>query len=158
MSDRPSPASDRHCVTLRQVSVFLSNSPGKLAEVVGPLARAGINLRALSIAEAEDYGILRMIADDPDKALAVLEQLGVTTKVIEVLGVEVPDRPGGLADLLTLFDGENINIHYMYAEIAGPDSGGWLGAGGANEKALMIMKVEPLDAARRIITRTGIYS
>ena len=157
MSSQPRVDADRHCVILRQVSVFLANSPGKLAEVVGPLAAAGINLRALSIAEAEDYGILRMIADDPDEAMAVLEGLGVTTKVIEVLGVEVPDRPGGLADLLTLFDGEAINIHYMYAEIAGPDSGGWIGNSAAEEKALMIMKVEPLDQARRIITRTGIY-
>ena len=86
MSSQPRVDADRHCVILRQVSVFLANSPGKLAEVVGPLAAAGINLRALSIAEAEDYGILRMIADDPDEALAVLEGLGVTTKVIEVLG------------------------------------------------------------------------
>ena len=136
---------DDHVVQLRQISVFLENKPGNLAAVVQVLADAGTNLRALTIAETERFGIVRLIADDATRALTALHEAGFTSRVNKVFGIQVPDRPGALAELLRVFDG-NVSVEYMYADLKGV---------GAN--SLMIMKLEPVDVAMEILADAGLY-
>jgi hypothetical protein len=100
---------------IHQLSLFLENKPGHLAEPMRVLARAGIDLRTLSVADTRQFGILRMIVSDWPKANQVLQQAGYVVNVTEVLAVEVPDRPGGLAEVLQLFETGSINIEYLYA-------------------------------------------
>jgi hypothetical protein len=100
---------------LNQLSVFLENRPGSLSAPCRLLADAGINLVTLSLADTREFGILRVIVRDWKRAKATLEAKGCVVKVTEVVAVEVPDRPGGLADLLEVFDRAAINLEYMYA-------------------------------------------
>ena len=92
---------------VKQVSVFLENRAGRLAEVTGILADHDINIRALSLADSADFGILRLIVDDVEKAKGILKKEGMTVGETDVVAVEVPDRPGGLAHLLHVFKDEN---------------------------------------------------
>ena len=105
-----------------QISVFLENKSGRLAEVTRIIADAGINLGALSIAETSDFGILRTICDQPDKAAQVLRAAGFSVGETQVLAVQVPHRPAGLADVVQLMKPLNINIEYLYA-FAGHSTG-----------------------------------
>lgn len=139
-------AAGDHAVELRQVSVFLENRPGTLAEVLRRLADADVNLRTMSLAETEQFGIARMIVDDPDAAVAALSDLGVTTMVVDVLAVEVPNRPGGLADISELFARAGVNLRYVYAEM-----------GGSADRAVLIMRVNPSEKALRILVEAGIH-
>ena len=100
---------------IHQVSVFAENKPGHITEPLRLLADAGINLRALSLADTQEFGVLRMIVAAPERAVQLLKEGGCAVKLTEVLAVEVPDRPGGLVDVLTALDGSGINIEYMYA-------------------------------------------
>lgn len=105
---------------VKQVSVFLENRAGRLAEVTGILADQNINIRALSLADTADFGILRLIVDDVERAKAILKGEGMTVRETDVVAVEVPDRPGGLAHLLDVFKEENLNVEYMYAFVKAP--------------------------------------
>jgi len=98
-----------------QISVFLENRAGQLAEITGVLAEGGVDLRALSIAETADYGILRMIVDDAKKATAILLQYGYILSKTPVLVIAVPDQPGGVAPVLTILAEGHIDIEYMYS-------------------------------------------
>ena len=98
-----------------QLSIFLENRKGSLSEVTGLLAESGVNLRALSIAETEDYGILRMIVDNAEKATSILMQHGYLLSMTPVLVVAVPDQPGGIATILSTLAEGNIDIEYMYS-------------------------------------------
>ena len=98
-----------------QISVFLENRAGQFAEITTILAENGIDLRAISIAETEDYGILRMIVDDAGKATSILMQHGYLLTMTPVLVIEVPDRPGGIAPVLATLAEGNIDIEYMYS-------------------------------------------
>lgn len=100
---------------VRQMSVFLENKSGRLAEVTRVLADAGINLGALSIADTSDFGILRFICSDPDRAMQVLRDAGFSVGETEVLAVDVPHRPGGLAELVETLKPLDVNIEYLYA-------------------------------------------
>jgi hypothetical protein len=100
---------------IQQISLFAENKPGHVASPSRLLAREGINIRALYLADTEKYGILRMIVTDWKKAAGLLEAQGFVVKVTEVLAVEVDDRPGGLADVLAALEGTGVNIEYMYA-------------------------------------------
>ena len=100
---------------VNQISVFLENRAGQLAEVTGVLAGSGIDLRALSIAETADYGILRMIVNDADKATSILLENGYIITKTPVLVVAVPDQPGGVAPVLATLAEGNIDIEYMYS-------------------------------------------
>jgi hypothetical protein len=100
---------------IQQLSLFVENKPGHIAAPVRLLAREGVDIRALYLADTQQFGILRMIVTDCAKAAAVLEAHGFVAKVTEVLAVEVADCPGGLADVLGALDGTDINIEYMYA-------------------------------------------
>ncbi len=127
---------------LQQLSLFSENKPGHVIAPCRLLAREGIDIRALSLADTQRFGILRMIVSDWQGAKSVLEAAGSAVKVTEVVAVEVPDRPGGLADVLSLFEGSSINIEYMYAF---PFLRG--------EKAVLIFRFDQPDAA---IERLGV--
>jgi hypothetical protein len=100
---------------IHQVSLFLENKPNQLTEPCRLLAEAGIDIRTLTLADTEQFGILRLIVSDSQKAAHLLEDAGYVVNVTEVVAVEVPDRPGGLAKLLAVFDNTDTNIEYMYA-------------------------------------------
>lgn len=130
---------------LRQVSVFLETGQGRLAPVVRHLAERGVNLRALMLAETDRFGIVRFIADDADAALAAVQEVGVTARISEVFGIEVPDRPGGLADLLALLDHAQVSVEYLYAQLADADG-----------RALLVLKLTPADQAAKVLAQAGI--
>src|SRR5512143_3595751 len=100
---------------VEQISIFLENKSGRLAEVTDILAKKGINIRALSLADTADFGILRLIVNDIEKTKKLLKDNGFTVGQNEVVAVEVPDRPGGLAGILSALKGKDINVEYMYA-------------------------------------------
>ena len=130
---------------VKQISVFLENKSGRLAAVTRALADASINIRALSIADTSDFGILRLIVDKPDLAFRVLQENSFTVSTTEVIAVEMPDQPGGLADVLQILDTKTINLEYLYAFI-----------GQANHKAMNIFRVEQIDLAIEVLTKNGI--
>jgi hypothetical protein len=100
---------------IQQISLFVENKPGHIAAPARLLAQHGIDLRSLYLADTQQYGIVRMIVSDWQKAAGLLEAHGFVVKVTEVLAIQVPDHPGGLADVLGALDGSGINIEYMYA-------------------------------------------
>jgi len=100
---------------VEQISIFIENKSGRLAEVTSILGLAGVNIRALALADTTDFGILRLIVNDCDKAINALKDKGFTVSKTEVVAVEVPDQPGGLAGILHVLDNDSINVEYMYA-------------------------------------------
>ncbi|MDZ4132835.1 MAG: ACT domain-containing protein, partial [Dethiobacteria bacterium] len=105
---------------IKQISVFLENKSGRLVRVAQVLGEAKINIRGLSIADTSDFGILRMIVDQPDKAIIELKDKGIMATVTEVIAMEVPDNPGGLATILSYMQEAGINIEYIYTFIEKP--------------------------------------
>ena len=110
----PAPPPER-TMKLKQLSVFLENKPGALSAPCRVLAQAGINLLTLCLADTHQFGILRLIVRDWEQARRLLEDAGWTVKLTEVVVVAVPDQPGGLANLLEVFERTGINVEYMYA-------------------------------------------
>ena len=100
---------------IHQISVFLENRVGQLAEITSLLAKEGVDIRAISIAETADYGLARMIVDDSNKASAILLQHGDILSMTPVWAVEVPDRPAGLAELLATLAELHVDVEYMYS-------------------------------------------
>ena len=100
---------------IRQISIFLENRPGQLSTICRDLADAGINIATLSLADTADFGIVRMIVDDHEKAKDVLAEKGHVVNVREVIAVCVPDRPGGMAEVMQVLDAAGANIEYSYA-------------------------------------------
>jgi hypothetical protein len=133
-------------VKVKQISVFLENEAGRLADVTRSLGRNAINIRALSIADTSDFGILRLIVDKPQEAVHVLKDRGFMVSETEVIAVDIPDRPGGLADVLEILGREGINIEYLYAFI-----------GSVSEKALVIFRVENCEEAMKILRENNIH-
>ncbi len=103
---------------VKQVSIFLENRTGRLFDVTKLLSDHNLNIRALSVADTSDFGILRLIVDNPDKAIEVLKQGNYTVSATDVVAIEVMDKPGGLAKILGIFDDNGINVEYMYAFLA----------------------------------------
>jgi hypothetical protein len=100
---------------LKQLSVFLENKPGAFSAVCRLLAKAGINIQTFSLADAREFGILRLVVEDTDKARRLLQRNGFAVKVTEVVALEIPDSPGTLAAVLEALDGSGINVEYAYA-------------------------------------------
>ena len=100
---------------IRQISIFLENRPGQLAAICRDLAAAGVNIATLSLADTADFGIVRMIVDDHDRAREALAAKGHAVNVAKVVAVCVPDRPGGMAEVLQALDGKGVDIEYSYA-------------------------------------------
>ena len=100
---------------IRQISIFLENKPGQLSQICRDLADAGINIATLSLADTSDFGIVRMIVDDHEKAQNVLTDEGHVVNVCKVVAVCVPDRPGGMAEVMVILDKAGVDIEYSYA-------------------------------------------
>lgn len=130
---------------VKQISVFLENKSGRLAQVTRVLGENNINIRALSIADTTDFGILRLIVNSPDLAYRVLKEKGFTVSATDVIAVEVVDEPGGLADVLSILKDAEINIEYLYAFLQK-----------ASKAALVVFRVEQLDEAIKILREKGI--
>ena len=127
-----------------QISVFLENRSGQLAEITQILAQNNIDLRAVHIAESSDYGVVRMIVSDTEKASEILINDGFVLSRTPVLPVAVPDRVGGLAELLTMLARENVDIMYMYSLFGKQDG-----------KAYMILRVSDPDAVAELMVSNG---
>lgn len=108
-------------MSIHQISVFLENRTGQLAEITQLLAQNHVDLRAISIAETSDYGLVRMIVDDAQKASAILLEHGDILSMTPVWAVEVPDRPSGLADLLAVLAKNDVAVEYMYSLFTNKD-------------------------------------
>lgn len=104
-----------HNMKLKQLSLFLENKPGALGAPMRVLAAAGLNITTMSLADTQDFGILRLIVREWEKALALLQQNGFVVNVTDVIAIEVSDKPGGLAEILTPIEDSGINVEYMYA-------------------------------------------
>lgn len=130
---------------VKQISVFLENNAGRIAEVTRTLAAAGINLRAISIADTADFGILRVIVDRQADAVKTLNAAGFTTRETDVLTVEISDVPGALAKVTALFREAAVNIEYLYAALEGRDG-----------KAVVIVKPSDIEAGQKILLEHGV--
>jgi hypothetical protein len=131
-------------VKVRQVSVFLENKSGRLYEACKCMADAQVNIRALSIAETADYGVLRLIVNDPDKAMRVMSENEFTVSETEVIAVVVPDDPGGLAGVLAPLYEANVNIEYIYCFVEK-----------SGKSAIVVFRVEQLDQAIKALQVSG---
>ena len=129
--------------TIKQVSVFVENKPGRLASVTEVLYKAGVNLRAFTIAEAGDFGIIRMVVDKTEEAYRALKEAGFTVTINEVVGVEVRDEPGSLYRIAKVLGDENVNIEYLYAFAFGGD------------RAIVILRPDNLEKAVEVLEREG---
>lgn len=105
-------------MNVKQLSVFIGNETGRVSQVTEIMGAIGVNIRGFSVADTADYGILRLIVDDPDKALTALQEAGFTVKVSEVICVELPDQPGGLASILSVVSKAGVNVEYVYSLIS----------------------------------------
>ncbi len=130
---------------VRQISVFLENKAGRLAEVTKILGSEGIDISALSIADTTDFGILRLIVNDPARAENVLKQNGFAVSLTNVIAIAVRDKPGGLAEALDILEKESIGIEYMYAFV-----------GKSGNEAMVILRVEDPDKAVKYLQGNGI--
>lgn len=130
---------------IKQISVFLDNQQGRLAEVIGTIAAAGINLQALSLAETKDFGMLRLILDDPEKAQQVLKSGGFIVQVTDVIAVEVEDKPGGLSRVLEILTSARMNIEYCYASIERREN-----------NAIIVLKIENPEPAVDLLKRNRV--
>ena len=126
---------------IKQISVFLDNTTGRLSEVTKTLAAAQVNLRAISIADTADFGILRLIVDKNDKAVDALNDAGFTTRQTDVVAVEIEDTPGSLAKLMDVFQQSQVNIEYLYASLEGQIG-----------KAVVVLKIEDHAKGQKILS------
>ena len=132
-------------MTIKQVSVFAENRAGGILNVIQALGAAQVDIRALSVADTQGFGILRLIVDDVEKAKSVLTDNGTIFSITEVVGVKVPDSPGGLSSVLSLMADHAINVEYLYAFVS---------VSGAS--AYVVLRVPDNDEAIRILTEGGI--
>lgn len=132
-------------MAVNQISIFLENRTGKLAEITGLLAENKINLRAISIAETADYGVLRIIADDSEKATNVLLNSGNIINMNPVTVVAVPDKPAGLSELLNMLAQSNVSIEYMYSLFTHQ-----------NDKAYMVFRVTDYENFIELLNANGL--
>jgi hypothetical protein len=130
---------------VEQISIFLENKAGRLAEVTRVLGEGGINIRALSLADTSDFGILRLIVNDHTKAKQILKEHGFTVGRTEVVAVEVEDKPGGLNRILHVLSTAGLNVEYMYAFVQ--QSG---------ENAVLIFRFDDSDTAIKVLQGEGV--
>jgi hypothetical protein len=131
-------------MNIQQISVFLENKPGRLAHVAQVLKDNAVNIRALTIADTSDFGILRMIVNNPEKAYDVLKKAGFTVKVNTIIAVEIDDRQGVFYDLMSLCDKNNLNVEYTYSFVEQ-----------YSNKAILFLRIENSDAAIEVFTKNG---
>ncbi len=129
---------------IKQLSIFIENKVGRLQDIVDALSKNGINIRTLSLAETTEFGILRIITPDVEKAKAVLKEADVISKITDVIAVYIDDKAGGLAKMLTVITNAGINIEYMYAFL-----------GRTEGKALMVLKADDEEKAQKALLDSG---
>lgn len=127
---------------ITQLSIFLENKKGRLHEVTALLGKNKVNIKALTIADAKDFGVLRIIVDKPQEAAEILKKNGFVASFTDIVAVEVNDQPGGLAQVLGLFDDENINVEYMYGFVEKQ-----------SDKALLVFRFDDPDKAIEALKR-----
>ena len=132
-------------MTIPQISVFLENKAGQLADITGILSKNQVNMRAINIAETADYGVLRLIVDDATKASSILLEQGFILTMTPVVGVAVPDTPGGLSKVLSVISTAGIDVEYMYSVFGQKDG-----------QACMIFRVADTDGLTAVLSREGV--
>ena len=130
---------------IKQLSVFVENKHGRLQDIIDKLSENGVNIRAWSIADTTDFGILRMIADDNEKAKKVLSEAGVISTSTDVIAVYIDDKTGGLAKVLKIVTDAGISIEYMYAFL-----------GRKEGKALMVLKADDEALAEKVLSESDV--
>lgn len=130
---------------VRQISVFVDNKPNRLAGVMQLLKESGINLRALSLADTKDFGILRIIVNDTDKAVRILKEAAYAVTVTEILAISIPDSPGQLSRVLDILGADGVNLEYLYAFI-----------GKSDRSVSFVIRVDDNIHAADSLTRGGI--
>jgi len=128
-----------------QISVFLENKAGRLAEVTAILSEANVNIRALALADTSDFGVLRLIVNDNAKAVAALKSQGFTVGKTDVAAVEVEDKPGGLHRILDILNKAGINVEYMYAFVTQGEN-----------NAIMIFRFDNIDEAFKLLEKNNV--
>lgn len=132
-------------MNIKQLSIFVENKQGRLAEITEIISKAGANIRALSIADTTDFGILRIIVDKPDEAAALLKESGITVSVTNVIAIGIDDVPGAFSRPMRILSDAGIDVEYMYAFITRK-----------SEKAYVILRVADNDAATKVLIDNGI--
>ena len=132
-------------MAVKQLSIFVENKEGKLVTITDSIANAGIDIRAMSVADTQDFGIFRLIVTEPERAKEALESSGCFVSITKVVGVSIPDVPGSLAKVVNILARHNINIEYMYAFITV-----------SKKNASVVLRVADNDEAERILTENGI--
>jgi hypothetical protein len=130
---------------IKQISLFVENRPGRMAKVSKTLSDAGVNIRAMTIAEAGDFGVIRMVVDNPDKGYKVLHDSGFTVSSTDVLAVEMKDTPGGLYEIVDTLGANKINVDYAYAFVTAKA-----------ERAMLILRVDDLPKAKQVLSAKGV--
>jgi hypothetical protein len=132
-------------MTINQLSIFVENKAGTVAEITKSIADAGVSIRALSVADTQEFGILRLIVSDATRAREALHENECVVSVTKVIGVEIPDVAGGLSEVLQLMSENNINVEYLYAFITI-----------SGQHAYVVLRVEDNDRAAKILTENGV--
>lgn len=130
---------------ITQISVFLENRKGRLFDICSLLGQAGINIRALTIAETETFGVLRMVVDKPNEAIDLFRKNNITANQTEVVAVEVPDKPGGLAQVLGVLRDHDLNVEYMYGFVEKH-----------SENALLVFRLDNPQQAHQVLAKSGL--
>jgi hypothetical protein len=132
-------------VAIKQISIFVENKPGRMARVARTLADAGVNIRALTIAEAGDFGVIRMVVDNTERGYKALHDDGFTVSETDVLAVELKDVPGGLYEIANTLGMNNVNVDYAYAFVTAKA-----------ERAMLILRVDDIRRATEVLSEAGV--
>lgn len=130
---------------IKQLSVFVENKPGRLAEVTGAIGAAGVDIRALCVADTSDFGILRLIVDRPEEAAMILKEAGAAVSLTDVVAVGMDDKPGSFSSVVRLLSDSGINIEYMYAFVSRKAS-----------DAFLILRIEEPERGAEILRKNGV--
>ena len=130
---------------IKQISIFAENKPGRMAGVAKALGDAGVNIRALTIAEAGDFGVVRMVVDDTERGYTALREKGFMVSETDVLAVEIKDVPGGLYEIANSLGMNNINVEYAYAFVTAKA-----------ERAMLILRVDDIKRAAEVLSEAGV--
>ena len=132
-------------MAIKQLSIFVGNNNGSLAEITGAFADVGINLRAMSVADTQDYGILRIIVSDSERAALLMREKGYIFSVTEVVAASIPNQPGGLAKVLNLLSDNEISVEYIYAFVAT-----------AKDNAYVVLRVNDNEKTDKLLSENAI--
>ena len=133
-------------MAIKQLTVFVENKQGTMVSITEILSKNNINIRALSIAETQDFGILRLIVNDEEAAKTILADAGYLIKITDVVGVKIGDAPGKLCEALKVLDESNINLEYLYAFMARTE-----------KHAYVVLRVEDNSAAENVLVNAGFH-